>query len=271
MHVSLLVDVGRRAVGIVVVLDLGAGGADDEARRDSDRDLEVAVVGVELGVRVVLVTVPAALLATAQARRLVDRELGEPLGDGEEIALVAGAREDLRDLGVEVDIDRDLPAGRYRRGERHPRHGAVVGVVVVRVLEGERRQEVFAGRELHGGDLGPAPAIGLRVVAAELATRFEIEGAAVVAEGIPVEMEPEIGYGVLRIGRRIAPDDALVAGDLLRLRVESHRDVVTDDRNRVFRQLRREGGREQEQERDGQRDRGDRGGHGGPAEVSGHG
>ena len=130
---------------------------------------------------------------------------------------------------MELDVDRDLAARRHGRGQRDPRDGAVVGVVVVRVLEGERRQEILAGRELHGGDLGPAPAVLLGPVATELAAGLDEEGAAVVAEGVPVEVEPEIGDGIRGVGRGIPPDDALAAGELLLLGVELHRDVVGDD------------------------------------------
>ena len=124
-------------------------------------------------------------------------------------------------LGAEFDLDGDFAAGRNGSGKQDARDGAVLDVVVVRMLEGERRQQIFAGRELHRGDLGPAPTVGLGVVATELSAGFDEEGAAIVAEGVPVKVEPEVGNGVLRIGRGIPPHDAFAPGELLLLGVEA--------------------------------------------------
>ncbi len=84
--------------------------ADDEAG-DRERHVEVAEVGVELGIRVKRVAVPAAGGPPPHSGGLVHADLGEPLADEVVVADVAGAREDLRELRAEGDRERDLAVG----------------------------------------------------------------------------------------------------------------------------------------------------------------
>ncbi len=237
VNVRLLVRVGRRPVPVVPPVHAVARRAHHEPRGNGDVHAELAVVRVELRVGVVLVAVPAAGRAPAHARRLVDAQLREPLADEEEVALVAAAGEHLRQLGPEVDLERHRAAWRHGLGQDKPCNGAVVGVVVVGLLEGESAGEVRAARDAQGGDVYPAPLVG-RPVAAQLPAGFLEERAAVVAEGVQVEMEPEVAH---RVGGRVPPRDGLAALELLAFGVEPHVDRVADDSIGAVRQPIRSG------------------------------
>jgi len=173
-----------------------------------------------------LVAVPAAGRAPARAGRLVDAELREPLADQEEVAGEAGARVDLGQHGRELDLDHDLAAGRDRCRQRHPQHRAVFGVAVVGGLEGRPGEQVGAVGEPHRSDVDPPPVVLLGLVAPQPAARFAEEGALAVAEGVEVEVEPELGDGV---ARRIAPGQRLATFERLLLGIEPDRDAVVDD------------------------------------------
>ena len=226
VHVALLVGVGGRAVAVVHPRGAHAGGSDDEAARQRDGDAVVPEVGVELRVGVELVRAPAAGGAAAHAGRLVDGDLREPLRDQEVVAGVAGPGVGLGQRRRERDLEVDAPARRDRLRQPDPRQGAVPAIAVVGRLERQRRQEVGAAGDPQRRDVDPAPAVlGHRHVA-QLAAGLAPERAVAIAEGVQVEMEPEIRDAV---GRRVAPGEAQGAGQQLRVRVEPDGDVVVGD------------------------------------------
>ncbi len=233
VDVALLVGVGGRAVAVVHARGAHAGGADHEAPRQRDGDAVVAEVGVELRVGVELVRAPAAGGAAAHAGRLVDGDLREPLPDQEVVAGVAGAGVGLGQHRRERELELDAAARRDGLRQPDPRQRAVLAVAVVGRLERQRRQQVGAGRDPQRPDLDAAPAVVGHRHVAELAARFAEERAVAIAEGVQVEMEPEIRDAV---GRRIAPGETQGAVETLRLRVEPDGDVVVGGARRVRRQ-----------------------------------
>ena len=114
-----------------------AGRADDEFARRGNPHVVDAVVGVELGVGVELVRVPARILQHAHLR--------EPLGDEVVVVHVAGACKRTGNLArpFHFDIERFLRLHRERQRYRH--HRAIGGIAVV-------------GREkpCFGSQVGPA-------------------------------------------------------------------------------------------------------------------
>ena len=93
---------------------LDAGRADRPAAGNRQRDVVDAVVGEELGAGVKLVAVPALVLQHAELRK--------PLGDEEEIADRAGAREGARHVRGPCDLDGRAAAGLDRLRQRHRHH-----------------------------------------------------------------------------------------------------------------------------------------------------
>ncbi len=230
VHVPLLVGEGRRAVRIRRARRPHAGGADDEAGRDRDVDQVVAEVGVELGIGVELVAVPAAGRPSAPAGRLVDAELREPLTHEVEVAVEAGAGEDLRQLRREGDVERERAARRHRFGQRESHDRLVVLVPVVGLLEAQGAFEVAPVGERHRGDVDPTPPAFGHPVAAQLASRLLHERALGVLERVQVEVEPEIAD---RVGGRVGPGEALPAVEPMGGRVERDVDSVVDHLGRA--------------------------------------
>ena len=94
VDVFLFVGIGRGAVRVLSLPGPLTRGADAERLRHGHLDGVASVVGVELGVGVELMAVPAAGFTAAAADRLVDGDLRKPLADEIEVPGVAGARED---------------------------------------------------------------------------------------------------------------------------------------------------------------------------------
>ena len=124
--------------------------ADDEVRRDRQRHVVAAVVGIELRVGVEGVAVPSPGGPPPHPRGLVDADLREPLPDEVEIADIARAREDPGQLRAKVDRERDLSVGRNGRWQLYGDNGLVRGVVAVGLDEAHRRLEIHAVGRLQG-------------------------------------------------------------------------------------------------------------------------
>ena len=227
--VDVVLDVAVRGpVALRCFRDALAGRSDDEAGRHGHRDVEAAVVGVELGVGVERVAVPSAGGPAPQPGGLVNPDLREPLADEEVVAHVARPREDLRKLGVEGDVERDFAVGRDGRGQRHEENRLVRRVVAVRLDESGAGLQVGAVGGLDGGHVDPAPVARLvaRLVPAELASGLAHERRPVVLERVQVEMEAQLRN---RVAGGVAPDEVFLAVQRLRLRFERNLDRVLDD------------------------------------------
>ena len=254
VHVALLVGVGGRAVAVVHPRGAHAGGADHEAARQRDGDAVVPEIGVELRVGVELVRAPAAGSAAAHPGRLVDGDLREPLPDQEVVAGIAGPGVGLGQRRRERDLEVHAPARRDRLRQPDPRQGAVPAIAVVGRLERQRRQEVGAVGDPQRRDVDPAPAVlGHRHVA-QLAARLAPERALAIAEGVQVEVEPEIRDAV---GGRVSPGEAQPAVQELRVRVEPDGDVVVGGARGLCRQRIGVAGRRTREERLDRDERGD--------------
>ena len=213
---------GRRRAGGFVHPGLRgfARGPDDETARDGDVDDEIGEVGEELRVLMVGVAVPALAL-------LVDAGLGEPLADEEGVPVVSRPGHGPGDLAPEFDPQMNALPGLDGRGEQHPGDGLVpLRLRAVRRDEGQRGLEVRAVGETDVRDVDPTPFAVLGAVApAEQGLRPGLakEGAVLVLERVPVEVEEHVGDGVLG---GIGPDDLFLAEKHLAGRVELDPDLI---------------------------------------------
>src|SRR6266536_3504098 len=196
-----------------------AGGGDDVAARHGDRDVEIAVLEIELALPQVLLGVPAAYV-------VVDRHPRIPLGDlvqpAARVLLAAHAvGAVLGDLEVVGDVERDGPSRRERPVQLGAQHRAVH----------RRVQRLDAGR---GAPRGARPREHLaerfdRVAAHEARAREARVGgvdrgaAAVGAVDVLVHLQPQIAE---RVGRVVGVADRLAARDRVRRRVERRADHV---------------------------------------------
>ena len=114
---------GLGAVAVVALTGLYASRADDVVLRQRDLHVIGAEVGEELGHGVELVAVPCSMPP--------DADFGKPLSGEQEGALVAGAGDDLGELGAELDSELHILAGRYRTRQLHLEDRLVVGIAVV--------------------------------------------------------------------------------------------------------------------------------------------
>ena len=204
-----------------------AGRADDHVLGDVEVDLVVAEVGVELAEEGEGVGAPALVVE--------DAELGVPLGDHVEVALVAGAGEHPREAGEEVELHGDrLPGGDgAREGE-----GGEAGLGVLG--PGEQGRRGGAGLELgeaargalaeeSGGaevDVAPATLVLVLFGAAVGAARLEHPGGVLGPKGVHIEVEPQDRGRVLG---GVPPGDPGGARDGVLLGVEAGvEDVVGD-------------------------------------------
>ena len=192
---------------------------DDEAARHGQREIDVAVLEVELALTEVLLGVPAPHV-------VVDREPRVPLGDlvqpprGEVLpAHAVGAV--LGDLEGEGELHRDRSAGRQRTVEIGPEHGAVRG-------RRERRapQRRVAVSRLRSADRAQ---VGDRVAALKAARRpagvrgVDEAPAAVLAVDVLVRLKPHVAQAV---GRVIGVADRLLPRHRVRPRIERRADRI---------------------------------------------
>jgi hypothetical protein len=119
-HLGAVVE-ALAAVGGRIGGDEDAAGADDHRLGDVEVDVVVAEVGVELGVE-------GEDVGTPDAVGLQNADLGEPLAEDVELVGVAGAGEDLGELGEEVELDDDALAGLDGCGEGDGGEGGVVAL-----------------------------------------------------------------------------------------------------------------------------------------------
>jgi hypothetical protein len=191
------------------------------ARGQVERDVVPAVVGVELGVGVELVAVPAALA-------LEHAQLGEPVGDEQEVVLVAGAAPDARDLGLPLELDLDRGSAGHRRGQVDREHAALVGRAAVGLAEAQAGQQVVHA-VAHGRDALPAPLV-LWVAPAQRPAALAQVRRAVVGEGVPVQVEPQLARGHRR---RVGPAQRQAAVEQLARVLDARVDGVVGPPGRV--------------------------------------
>ena len=142
VDVLLDMDERLRPVGVLLLRLAAARGPDDVLFGDGDLDPVGAEIGEELGIGVILVAIPRAVLE--------DADLGEPLPDHVELPEIPRTGEHLGQAGRERDLEDD-PLARADGGrERHLHDRLVVGVPVVRPEEG------------HGPGRSAPPAIPIR-------------------------------------------------------------------------------------------------------------
>ena len=192
-----------------------------------------AEVGVELAVQVELVGVPARGGGTALARQFQHRDLGEPLRDQVEGAVVAGARDHPRQLVEEVDVERGGGAGRDRARQVDADHAAVGLRAAVRLDEGPLRRRAVL-HHLVQADEAEFAVLGIDI-AAEAALAGPLlghEGAAGALEAVEVHVHVQAAH---RLRAAVAPGQRLFAGDGVLDRVEFGIDRV---RHRPVRQRR---------------------------------
>ena len=185
-----------------------------EAARHGDRDVEVAVLEVELALAQVLLGVPAAHVVVhgepgVPLRDLVEPSAGEPLA-----AHAVGPM--LRHLEAVRELQGDVLSRRQRPIELGPHHRAVHG-------GGERRPADRLSEALEGPDVFDRVAPFEALAREPGVGRIERRAPAVRAVDVLVELEPEVGQ---RIGGVVAVPDRLAAGDHVCGGVEAGADRV---------------------------------------------
>ena len=129
--VVLVEAVGDGPVRVVGAASPEARRADHHRARDGERRVVVAEVGVELGVRVELVAVPARGAHAALRRHLQHADLREPLSEQGVLPEDAGTRGELRHARLPGELDRHLAVGRDRGGKGEGEDGLVARVAVI--------------------------------------------------------------------------------------------------------------------------------------------
>ena len=200
--------------------------AHDVTLRDGDGDPVVAPVGVELRVGVVLVRVPAGLGPAPPPLRLEDADLRVPLPDHEEVPDVSCPGEDLGNARLPRDLEGHGLTRRNGLRKGDGKHRAVFEVAVVGRLEPGAWKEVGPLPD-HRGQVDRAEAfILVGLVPSQLAARFPEKRRPVVPEGVPVEVELQLGD---RNVRGVGPAECFPACQLATDFVEGDPDVVIDD------------------------------------------
>ncbi len=223
VHVRFAVLVRRGAIGVVGSAALGAGRADDPAVRHRHPDVIDAEVGIELGRRVKLMTVPALFLE--------DAELGKPLHDEVVVADHAGSSERARNLGRPCHFHTNRLAWLDGLRQRHHHHRLIQRIPVIGRAVALARCEVDERRRVvaeqpDGGHLGPGPVLRRPprqlAAAASHQTLTHPRGARVLPR-VVIEMELQLRRGACR---DVPPRDHLAAGQRAGLGVEANVDRV---------------------------------------------
>src|SRR4029077_6414652 len=152
-------------------------------------------------------------------------DLREPLANHEEIAEVASARDDFRELAGKRHSELNVRTRWDRLRKRQLHHGAVFGIFVIGMDELH-----FAGQVAHACDRDAmksngAVLFGLPFVAGMVALALGHPGG-LRLKGIQVEME---GKGLLRLAGEIVVSEGFGCGDGVMRRVELGLDLVSDN------------------------------------------
>ena len=141
-------------IGVVLLARLDAAGADDITLGKPEVDVVSAEVGKELGVIVILMTVPRAVPK--------DADLGKPLGPHDEISLISGSGSGEWELVVKGDVEANHLLRRQRFGEGDFHHRMVVLIAIVGGSEAHVLGEIPIALERDALDLDGALLLLLR-------------------------------------------------------------------------------------------------------------